>query len=296
MSPIRAIAALAACLAFASCGGGGDGGNASAGREAPISRGEDAGSVTVAMAYTPSSEQRLLTQVYAQALKAAGFRIRLVRGLDAGAPALAALQRGRVGAYARFARIAPAEQRRLQKTGIAVLPPGPPLRSSALAVPARTARRFHLSEISGLRGRADRMTLAVPRGCERERACLPALKRAYGLDFKRVKRVRPELVHEALRTNRSQVSLVSTTDPHVRRSGEALLEDDRRAFPAAGPVVLAGRSLERRGGRLLRDTVDRADGGLTVDAFEELNARVEFDGQPPARVARQYLKATELLK
>jgi osmoprotectant transport system substrate-binding protein len=110
-----------------------------------------------------------------------------------------------------------------------------------------------------------------------------------------VHRVRHDLVHEALRTGRYQVSIVSTTDPHVRRSGEALLVDDRRAFPAAGPVVLVRKALQRRGGQALRHAVDEADSGLTVEMMEELNARVEFDEDSPVRVARDYLRATGLL-
>jgi osmoprotectant transport system substrate-binding protein len=107
--------------------------------------------------------------------------------------------------------------------------------------------------------------------------------------------VRPELVHEALRTGRAQVSLVTTTDPHIRRSGEALLADDRRALTAAGPIVLVRKALGRRGGQALRSAVDKADKGLTVEVVQELNARVEFDGEPPVRVARDYLRATGLL-
>jgi osmoprotectant transport system substrate-binding protein len=135
----------------------------------------------------------------------------------------------------------------------------------------------------------------VPRGCERQPDCLPALKRAYDLKFRSVRRVQPGLVHEALRNGRAQVSLVSTTDPHIHRSGETLLFDDRRAFAAAGPVVLGRKLLARRGGRALRAALDKADSGLTLDVMEELNARVDFDEEPVARVAHDYLHATGLL-
>lgn len=294
LRPLAAPAALLACLALASCGGGGDSG-ASAGAGAPISPGPANGKVIVTMAFTRSSEQQLLAQIYAQALRKAGFRVRLVKGVNAGGPAVAALERARFNAYARFARVLPTEQRHLAASGVAVLPPGPPLRANGLAMLARTARKYKLEKVSALRDHAGDWTLAVPRGCERAPDCLPALKRAYGLHFRRVRRVRPDLVHEALRTGRSQVSLVTTTDPHIRRSGEALLADDRRAFPAAGPVVLVRKALERRGGQALRAAVDKADSGLTVEVVEELNARVEFDDKPVTRVARGYLRGAGLL-
>lgn len=293
LRPLAAPAALFACLALASCGGGDDSGASSGG--APISPGPGNRKVTVTMAYTRSPEQQLLAQVYAQTLRAAGFRVRLARDVGAGGPAVAALEQGRFNAYARFARVLAPEQRHLSARGVVALPPGPPVRANGLATLARTARKYKLKEISALRDRAPDWTLAVPRSCERARDCLPALKRAYGLDFRRVRRVRPELVHEALRTGRAQVSLVTTTDPHIRRSGEVLLADDRRAFPAAGPVVLVRKALERRGGQALLSAVDKADSGLTEEVVQELNARVEFDDEPPVRVARDYLRATGLL-
>ena len=295
LRPLAAPVAVLACLALASCGGGGSSGASAGDGGAPITPKAANRRVTVVMASTRSSEQRLLAQIYAQAIKAAGFHVRLAGGLAAGAPSIAALEQGQVNAYARFARVPAREQSALERGGVALLPLGRPVRANGLAVPARTARRFHLRNISGLARHAAGMTLAVPRGCERQPDCLPALKRAYGLRFRGVRRVRPDLAHEALRTGRAQVSLVSTTDPHVRRSGEALLVDDRRAFPAAGPVVLVRRALQRRGGQALRHAVDEADSGLTVEMMEELNARVEFDEDSPVRVARDYLRATGLL-
>lgn len=293
LRPLAAPVAVLACLALGSCGG--TGGSSASGAGAPITPGKGSSRVTVALAYTPSQEQRVLAQIYAQALKGAGFRVRMVRGVGAGPPGVTAIEGGKVNAYPRFARVLAPERRHLSARGVTVLPPGQPLRASGLAVLARVARRFHLKEISGLRGPAPHLALAVPRGCQRDPACLPALRRAYGLDFRRVHPVRPDLVHEALRTGRYQVTLVATTDPHVRRSGEVLLLDDRRAFPASPPVMLVRNALARRGGALLRDTVDKADSGLTVEVMEELNARVAFDEEPPARVARDYLRATGLL-
>jgi glycine betaine/choline ABC-type transport system substrate-binding protein len=41
--------------------------------------------------------------------------------------------------------------------------------------------------------------------------------------------------------------------------------------------------------------VDKADRGLTVEVMEELNARVDFDEESPARAARDYLKGEGLL-
>jgi osmoprotectant transport system substrate-binding protein len=296
MASLRSLAAalvLLVCLAPASCGGGHGGAAADGG--APITPGSGNRHLTVEMAATRSSEQQLLAQVYAQAIRAAGFRVRFVRGIGAGPPAVAALEQGRVNAYARYARVRAPERRHLRARGVSVLASGPPLRSYGVALLARSARKYKLGAISDLSGRAPHWILAVPRGCERDSACASPLERSYGLRFKHVHPVRPDLVHEALRTDRSQASLVATTDPHIRRSGEALLDDDKHVFPAAAPVVLARTALVRRGGRALQAAVARADDALTVEVAQELNARVEFDAQSPARVAHDYLRQSGLL-
>lgn len=290
-----ALAAVLACLGPAGCGDGSGAPHSSTGTGGAISARSANGDVALVLATTRSREQQLLAQIYGQALRAAGFRVELARVLAAGGSAIEALERGRVGAYPRLARVPAAEQRTLEEAGVAVLPSGPPLRSNGMALVGSTARRLKVEEISGLQDHAQKMTLAVPRGCQREPDCLPALKHAYGLDFRRVEREPPGLVHEALRTGRAQVALVTSTDPHIRRGGETLLADDRRAFPAAGPVVLVRRALARRGGRSLRETLDRADGGLTVAVMQELNARVAFDREPLERVAADYLRSTGLV-
>lgn len=291
--PLAAPGVVLACLALGSCSVGG--GSSASGGGAAITPASGAGRVAIAMAYTRSSEQRILAQIYAQALIRTGFRMRLVRGIGAGSPGVAAIEGGRVNAYPRFGRVLAAERAHLGAHGVTGLPAGRPVRAFALVVLARTARRLHLSRISDLGRRAGRLALAVPRACQRDPTCLPALRKTYGLRLRRVRAVPPDLMHEALRTGRYQVSLVSTTDPHIRRSGEVLLVDDRRAFPAAPPVVLVRKALLKRAGGALGKAVDRADSGLTLEVMEELNARVQFDEESPARAARDYLRATGVL-
>src|SRR4051794_3814246 len=137
LRPLAAPAAVLACLTLGSCGGGGD--SSASGGGAPIERGQASPGVAVQLAYTRSSEQRVLAQIYAQALKGAGFRVRLVRGVAAGGPGVAAVERGRLNAYPRFARVLAPERRHLSAQGVVPLPAGQPLRAFGLAVLARTA-------------------------------------------------------------------------------------------------------------------------------------------------------------
>jgi glycine betaine/choline ABC-type transport system substrate-binding protein len=163
-------------------------------------------------------------------------------------------------------------------------------------VAARTARRLKLGRIGDLRRTATHLRIAGPRGCQRRPDCLPALRRAYALRFRRFVGVRPDLVHEPIRTGAAAATIVPTTDPHIGRDGEVLLRDDRRAFPGSPVVVAVRREAAREAGPALPSALGRAGSALTVPLMQELVARVEFDERPSAVVAGQYLRATGLLR
>src|SRR4051794_639915 len=150
--PLAAPCAVLACLALASCGGGGPSG-APAGRT-PISQKGVNSRIAVVMASTRSPEQRLLAQIYVQAIEAAGFRVRLAGGLTAGASTVAALEQGQVNAYAPFARVQAHQRAALRRRGATAPAPGSPVHEDGLALLAGTGPRLHVTKLSALGPRA----------------------------------------------------------------------------------------------------------------------------------------------
>jgi osmoprotectant transport system substrate-binding protein len=149
--------------------------------------------------------------------------------------------------------------------------------------------------ISDLSGEAGELTLAGSPECRERFDCLRGLERVYGLKFGRFMQVPIPQRHEVLTSGKADVSIVFTTDPQIQRESEVLLEDDRSMFgPQNSTLVMRKETADRAGPDLPR-TLEQIQQLLTDENMQELNARVDLDGQQPAAVAKAYLTENGLL-
>jgi osmoprotectant transport system substrate-binding protein len=92
------------------------------------------------------------------------------------------------------------------------------------------------------------------------------------------------------------VSIVFTTDPQIKRQGEVLLQDDKGMFPPYNSTLLLKNDTVKKAGPDLEKVVEQVNKGLTDEAMQELNARVDLDKKTPDVVAGEYLSETGLVK
>ena len=251
-------------------------------------------------------EQALLGQLYAQALRAAGYRVgtRLAFGSDAAA--LASLRAGRIDALPEYLGVllggrgphtrtaAYAQVRaRMARRGIAVLAPTPFQDAPGFAMARATAGAVR--SLSDLRARAPGLVLAGPPGCRTRLDCARGLARVYGLRFRRVLSVPAADRIRVLRSGRADVSTVSTTDGALAAGDLVLLRDDRDLLAPYHVSLLVGDRTLRAAGPGLLAALDRLQPTLTTLELQRLNARLER-GQPPARVAAQHLRESGLVR
>ena len=98
-----------------------------------------------------------------------------------------------------------------------------------------------------------------------------------------------------LTSGKADVSIVFTTDPQIQREGEILLEDDKGMFPPYNSTLVMRKAAAERAGPGLPKTLAAIESQLTDENMQELNARVDLDGQEPAAVARAYLEESRLI-
>ncbi len=101
--------------------------------------------------------------------------------------------------------------------------------------------------------------------------------------------------HEVLTSGKADVSIVFTTDPQIQRESEVLLEDDRSMFGPQNSSLVMRKEIADRAGPDLPRTLEQIQARLTDENMQELNARVDLDGQEPAAVAKAYLTENGLL-
>jgi osmoprotectant transport system substrate-binding protein len=261
------------------------------------------------------TEQRVLGQVYAEGLRAAGYEVRTKLDLGDQDSALRALRAGRVDGYPEYtgtalvaffgvrAKAVPHDDRAAYEQarrdfaarGLVALAPTPFTDSNEVAVTRATARRYGLRRISDLAKVDRKLVLYGSPECRRRADCLLGLRQVYGLHFKRFVPVDVSERHEVLQDGRADVSIVFTTDPQIRRGHEVLLQDDRGMFPPYNSTLVLRRTVVDRAGPDLERTIRLVNSQLTAANMQELNARVDLDQRSARAVAREFLRQTGLV-
>jgi osmoprotectant transport system substrate-binding protein len=314
------LALLVAAFAVAGCGDDDSGGGSntaaeSTGSSSQIQKNDKNSSTKLTIGSKNFTEQKVLGEIYAQALGAAGYGISTQLNLGDEKTALKALEGGDISAYPEYTGTAllsffgytadklPSDETEafdLAKAGFAkknltALPPTPFVSSNEVAVTKETADKYSLQKISDLKPVAGKLTLYGSPECRQRLDCLLGLEKVYGLKFKKFVPVDLALRHEVLKKGQADVSIVFTTDPQNKREGFVLLEDDQGMFPPYNSTLVVRNDVVKKAGPDLAKTVELVNKGLTDEVMQELNARVDIDKQTPKDVAGQYLKESGLL-
>jgi osmoprotectant transport system substrate-binding protein len=300
----RRGAALLVVLAAASAGCSG-GGTATV-STTPASHGPGVGRPPVVIGNEDFTEQRILGQVYAQALRAKGYRVRLRPDLSDQRAADRALADGQIDAYPEYIGtilrsvagrtqpppsepVAYAATRAFEAPrGLRPLTPTPYARADGLLTTAAFARAHGLTSISDL-ARLGHVGLGADPDFDRRPSGLPALRRAYGLARARFAPLSQGTQYAALNAGRVQAAVVSATDPRLRSRRYVLLADPRGAFGVQNVVPIVSRTVLAAEGPAFRRTVDAVSAKLTLPAIRRLNAAVEVDKETPAAAAHGFL-------
>jgi osmoprotectant transport system substrate-binding protein len=185
-------------------------------------------------------ESVLLAYIYADALAAKGFPVKVLPGLgtrelvdpalmngliqivpEYSGSALDFMSLGRRPATANAAATYMSLARSAQRHGLVPARPAAAQDANAIVVTAATAGRYHLRSIADLARAAPDLVFGGPPECQNRADCLIGLERAYGLRFKAFVPTDTggPLTLQALDSGQIGVGLLFTTDP-VRAPAE----------------------------------------------------------------------------
>jgi osmoprotectant transport system substrate-binding protein len=307
-----------ASLAVAACGGDDEGDGGGGGEEggAAIQSNDQNSSTSITVGSKNFTEQKILGEIYAQGLAAAGYDVKTELNLGDEKIALKALEGGEIDAYPEYtgtallsffgvqadqlpddeARAYQQAKRGFAEKNLTAFQPTPFTNSNEVAVTKETADKLKLQRISDLEGESQDLTLYGTPECRQRLDCLLGLQEVYGLEFKRFVPVAIDLRHEVLSKGQADVSIVFTTDPQIQREEFVLLEDDKGIFPPYNSTLVARNEVVEQAGPDLETVVRQVNEGLTDEVMQELNARVDLDKKEPKQVATEYLQETGLIE
>src|SRR5512132_17826 len=307
------LAALVLALGLTACGAGAGGVTEERGsqirtnliEENPRNHG-----IEITVGSKNFTEQYILSEIYAQALDAAGYDVKTELNVGPEQIALDALRRGQIDAYPEYTSTAltsffkfppedvPADAQQafnesrddFDKLGLVAFPPTPFSSANAVGLLTETADRLGVSKISDLEGISQDLRLYGSPQCRQRVDCLLGLERYYGLKFKSFTPVHISRRYEVLSKDEADLSILFTTDAQLFVSDDyVILDDDKGVLPAGNVLFVARKQTAYRARPHPADTIESVQRNLTLDVMQELNARVDVDGEKPQETARRYL-------
>jgi glycine betaine/choline ABC-type transport system substrate-binding protein/ABC-type proline/glycine betaine transport system permease subunit len=326
---VVALLSLALALGLAACGSSNKNSGSSSTGAASTTQATAAGSKVIkkdtANASKPVitigsknfTEEFVLGEIYAQALQAAGYKVKKQLNLGSEQIALKALKAGRVDAYPEYTgtiltsfckvkdKAVPHDAGQaygqakacMAKDGITALAPTPFTDSNGFAVTQATATKLgNITKLSDLKGKSGKLTISGPPECQQRVDCLLGLEQVYGLKFKKFLSIDLAKRHEVIKSGQTDVGEVFTTDGQIKADNLVLLQDDMQLFPPYNASLLAKSSVAGAAGPDFQKVVDDVTSGLTLQVMQELNSRVDLDKETPAKVAGEYLQEAGYLQ
>jgi glycine betaine/choline ABC-type transport system substrate-binding protein len=313
-SLFAALLALVLVLGIAACGddddngGGGEGGG---GGNKIVSNPAN-GKVSLTIGSKNFTEEYILGEIYAQALEAAGYKVKTQLNLGDSNIAFKALKDGEIDGWPDYtapileqffgfdiAKIpaspqaaANAARAEFEKQGFTNFAPTPFADANAVGTLKTTADKLGLVKVSDLKGKSQDLTLYGSPECRQRLDCLVGLEDVYGLQFKKFVPVDIGLRYTVLDKGQADLSILFTSDANlaVNKDKYVLLEDDKQIFKAGNLIFITDQDVVKKAGPDYQKTIEQVQQGLTLRVMQELNARVDIDKQEPADVAHQYLK------
>jgi len=308
------LLALALTLGVAACGSSSDDSSSTESSEGggAIVSNPDNGKVSLTIGSKNFPEQEILGEIYAQALSAAGYKVKTDLNFGPEIVALRAVKSGQISGYPEYASTAltsffgkepedvPADAQgayeeakaEFEKEDLTAFPPTPFASANAVGTLKTTADKYGLETISDLEGQSEKLTLYGSPECRQRIDCLAGLEKYYGLKFKSFKPVDIGLRYTVLEKGQADLSILFTTDPQLAAESDkfVILEDDKEVFPAGNVIFVTKKSTAEKAGPDYEKTILQVQEGLTLEVMQELDARVELEKQTAKEAAAAYLK------
>jgi glycine betaine/choline ABC-type transport system substrate-binding protein len=286
----------------------GGGGKYSGNLIKPVSGAGSKGTITVGS--KNFTEQFILGNIYADALKAGGFNVKKQLNLGAEQIAYRALKAGRIDAYPEytgtsltsFFGVKVADVPRVEskayaqakadyaKVGITALTPTPFENTYRLGLTKKKWQSIGSPKTtSELAKKASSLSITGYPECAQRTDCLLGVEKTYNTKFKKF--VASNQTYQVLDTGKADVGFLFTTDGPLASGKYALVDDDKNLFPpynvSFGIRNAALKKIGPEGQKIIEDVQKY----MTVKNMQQLNARVDINKSDPEKVAQQYLKA-----
>lgn len=282
-----------------------------------VSNPENASKPQITMGSKNFTEEFILGEVYAQALQAAGYKVKKQLNLGSEQIAFKAVKAGDVDAYPEYVGTAltsffdvksadvPKDdaaaydlvKEKFAAVKLTAAPLTPFFDSNAFAMSQKSWKAAGSPKtLSELAPKFKDLTLSGSPECRSREDCKLGVEETYGQKFKKYLPVSLDKRHEVLTSGDADVSVVFSTDGQIAQDKLVLLEDDKKFLPPYNVTLVTRDETIQAAGPDYEKTIEKVQEGLTTEVMQELNSRVDLDKQKPEDVAKAYLTESGYIK
>jgi osmoprotectant transport system substrate-binding protein len=302
---LRATALAVVAMLLAGCGSGG--------RAANTATLPGKGKPPVTLASKNFTEEYILGQLYAQALRHRGFTVVLKENVGSSEIVDRALADGVIDGYPEYIGVIAQElaqskarpkskaetyllaRKYEEKRGFTILDATPGFDADANAVKPALARKFNLKSTADLK-RLGRFTYGGPPENQTRFQGAVGMRQVYGLDKLVYVPIAIDRRYRALDSGRIDVAAVFTTEGQLTNKKKyVLLSDPKGIFGFQNIVPVVSKKVLRKEGPDFARTLNAVSAKLTNEALQGMNAAVDLRKEKPADVARRFLQQNGLL-
>ncbi len=271
-----------------------------------------AGKPSVTIGYKNFPEEVILGQLYAQALKAQGFKVTLKGNIGSSEIVDKALTSHQLDMYPEYtgtilselahqtknpsnANDAYAKAKKFEETrGFTLLNKTPFFDSDAIGVPKAYAQKNGLKSIADLKKLGKKFKVGALPEFKTRFTGMVGLKQAYNVVPTFVPLGATELVYTAIDSGKINGGDVFTTDAQLASGKYTLLKDPKFIFGFQNVAPVVSQKVVKAEGPAFAKTLNAVSAKLTTPAIQAMNKAVVLDKKNPAKVAAAFLKANKL--
>ena len=309
MSTLTAV--VLALSLLAACGNNDDDKKAS-----PTTR-SGASNVSITIGAQDFQESKILSEIYAQGLKAEGFNTSVkILGTNAFRKVeLEAFKSNTINFAPEYAASmleelnnkkgeatgdAKATTDKLNTylpsvgSGLVALEPSKAVDTNGFVITKKTSDDLGIKSLSDLASKGKDLKLGAPSDCATNPNCVPGLKKIYNADFANYTTLGAgQPIAQALEAGAITMGVLFSTDSTIAVKNFVLLDDDKHMLAADNIVPVMAKSLESDSG--LVAAVNKISAKLTTQGLIALNKQYDVDKEDPAVIAKGFLTKEKLI-
>jgi osmoprotectant transport system substrate-binding protein len=288
-------------------GGGGGGGGSSASSDQP-----GKGKPAVTIGTKDFTEEFILGELYAQALKAKGYTVNLKKNIGATEITDKALTSKQIDAYPEYsgestatvfginklydspeATVADAKAK-YEERGQVVSEATPFEDVDALAVTKEYGAKNGLTSMEDLK-KLPSFSLGARPEFKNRQVGLKGMEEVYGIKNAKFKQLALGLQYKALDKGDVDTANVFSTDAQLASGKYTVLKDPKGVFGFQNVLFVMNKDkYDAVGGTQFMDIINSVNKLLTAEAMRSMNSAVDIDKKDPAEVAKAFLDANKM--